>query len=75
MSDGIESATQVVALLLLAVVLAVLARWGRGHAHLLVPGHLDVSDRDRRASTLRRGALACYGATLVLVCTAVLAVV
>ena len=52
-----------------------LGRWGRAHAVTLAPDHLDVYDRERRIRSMERGALACYGAALVLVIAALLAVI
>jgi hypothetical protein len=50
-----------------------LGRWGRANAVSLAPAHLEVYDRERRIRALERGASACYGAALVLVAAAVLA--
>lgn len=52
-----------------------LGHWGRSNALLLVPDHYDVDERERKVRSLRRGALACYLAGIVLLGVAVLALI
>lgn len=57
------------------LVVTLVGRWGREHAVALVPGHLEVFDREKRIRTLERGGFACYVGGLVLLGAAVLALV
>ena len=62
-------------LLALGVGVGLLGRWGRAHAVVLAPAHLEVYDRERRIRSMERGALACYAGALVLFAAALLALI
>jgi hypothetical protein len=56
-----------------AAALAALARSGRRHSEMLVPGAYSADDRRHRIAVVRRGAAGCYLAAGVVLFLAVLA--
>jgi hypothetical protein len=57
----------------LAVLLAVMGKWGRANAPLLVPSGYAAKDREHRVAVLRRGALSCHVVAGMVAAVAVLA--
>lgn len=69
-----EQILHAIVLVALGAVVALVGYWGRSRALVLVPGHLEVYDREKRIRSLQRGGLACFVAAGVLVGAAMLAV-
>jgi hypothetical protein len=57
---------------LIGLALLALGQWGRCRTAALVPADLPAADRDRRARTLRRGALACQATGVLFLALAAL---
>ncbi len=62
-------------LLAMAVALAALGLWARGHAPDLVPAHMSEEQRDKRIRALNRGGVTCLAVAVVFVAVAIAIIV